>query len=340
MSRLEITAALAGAVGLLGAIIGWAVSPAQFYAGWLCALVLVAGWPLGSMALLMTHALTGGRWGDVLRPALLTGVRALPLLLPAACPLAFGMPALYVWARPGAYVANGFYLNVPFFALRGAVYLLAWFVLGWLCLRRRELGAVAPAGLFVLALTTSFAAIDTTMSLDPHFTSSIYGMITAAGMGLLALSAAVLLTAGRVPRAIRADLGKLLLALTILWIYLDFMQLLIVWQSDLSSEAPWYLARSRGFWGAVRIGVATGHFVLPFFLLVSPRAQRSARVITGVAALLVLMEIARSWWIVLPGLHFGLGWIDLACMTALCGLALATALLATRRIGLRAAAHV
>ena len=339
MSRLEVTAAIAGVLGLAAAVLGWFVSPGQFYAGWLAALVLVAGWPLGSMALLMTHALTGGRWGDVLRPALRTGVRALPLLLPACLPLAFGLPALYVWARSGVHVGNGFYLNVGFFTGRVVLYLLVWFTLGWLCLRRSNLGRIAPAGLFVLALTTSFAAIDSTMSLDPHFTSSIYGMITGAGMGLLALSAAVLLSIATVPPETRRDLGKLLLALAILWIYLDFMQLLIVWQSDLSSESPWYLARSRGLWGAVRICVALGHFVLPFFLLVSPRAQQSPRVIAGVAGLLVLMEVVRSWWIVLPSLHLGPGWIDLACMAALGGLALATGLFASRG-GTRAQAHV
>ncbi len=111
------------------------------------------------------------------------------------------------------------------------------------------------------------------MSLDPRFVSSIYGMLAAAGMTLLALAIAVLLTA-RAPDA-REDLGKLLLALVVLWIYLDFMQLLIVWQSDLAAEAPWYLVRARGFWGAVRLIVAAGHFVLPFFLLLSPRMQRS-----------------------------------------------------------------
>ncbi len=339
MSRLEVTAAAAGVLGLAASVLGWVLQPAQFYAGWLAALVLVAGWPLGSMALLMTHALTGGRWGDVLRPALRTGVRALPLLLPACLPLVFGLPALYVWARSGVPVANGFYLNVPFFAGRVVFYLFAWCTLGWLCLRSRDLGRVAPAGLFVLALTTSFAAIDTTMSLDPQFTSSIYGMITAAGMGLLALSAAVLLTVATVPPETRRDLGKLLLALVILWIYLDFMQLLIVWQSDLSSESPWYLARSRGLWGGVSIFVAFGHFVLPFFLLLSPRAQQSPRVITGVAGLLVGMEILRSWWIVLPSLRLGVGWVDLACMAALGGLALATTLLVSRNTA-RVPAHV
>ena len=88
-------AALSGLAGLLLAALGWALEPAGFYGGWLAAVTLFAAWPLGSMALLMIHALTGGRWGDALQPALRLGVCALPLLLPAALPLIAGLaPAL------------------------------------------------------------------------------------------------------------------------------------------------------------------------------------------------------------------------------------------------------
>jgi hypothetical protein len=160
------------------------------------------------------------------------------------------------------------------------------------------------------------------MSLDPGFTSSIYGMMTACDMVLFALSVSVLLTAGQVPDPLRADLGKLLLALVILFIYLDFMQLLIVWQSNLASEAPWYLVRSRGYWGALRIVIAVGHFVLPFALLLSSGLQRSRRVILGVAGLLVAVEVLRAWWTVLPALGLYIGWIDVACMVGVGGLAL------------------
>ena len=324
---------IVGAAGLAVAALGWVSNAPRFYGGWLAAFTLLGAWPLGSMAILMVHSLTGGRWGDALRPALRTGVCALPLLLPAAFPLAGGLASLYAWARPGdaAHLANRFYLNVPFFTVRGVVYLVVWFTLGALVLRSRALHRIAPAGLFLLAMTTTFAAIDTTMSLDPHFVSSIYGMLAAAGMALLALSMAVLLTAAEIAPEVRADFGKLLQALVILWIYLDFMQLLIVWQSDLAVEAPWYLDRSRGVWGAVRIVIALGHFVLPFFLLVSPRLQRSRPVVIGVAALLVVMEILRSWWTVLPSLGETVGWIDAGCMAGVGGIALGFALWAGRR---------
>ena len=177
----------------------------------------------------------------------------------------------------------------------------------------------------LLALTVSFAAIDTTLSLDPQVTSSVYGMLTGAGMALLALAVAVLLSLATTQAETRGDLGRLLLALAILWIYLDFMQLLIFWQSDLASEAPWYLARLRGFWGAVRIATVLGHFVVPFCLLLSPRLRRSRRVLAGLAALLIATEVLNVWWLVLPSLGLRLGWQDLACVLGVGGLGLAAA---------------
>ena len=77
------------------------------------------------------------------------------------------------------------------------------------------------------------------MSLDPHFASSVFGLITIAEMGLLALSVstfAVIVGQPSEDGALR-NLGRLIMALLILWAYLDFMQLLIVWQSDLPNEA-------------------------------------------------------------------------------------------------------
>lgn len=333
MSRAEAIAWAVGIVGLLLAALGWWLEPQVFYGAWLGAFTTYLGWPLGSLALLLAHALTGGRWGEALRPALLAGVATLPLLLPAVVPVILGLPSLYPWARTGAeaHFGNSFYLNVSFFTGRGIGYLVVWFGLAGLVLlgARRAGGArevrlwekVAPIGLVLLAFTVTFAAIDTTMSLDPSFNSSVYGMLAAAGMALLALSVSVLLTAPASDPQVTADLGKLLLSLVIMWIYLDFMQLLIVWQSDLAKEAPWYIEHSEGFFGTLRIVIAVGHFLVPFFLLLSSRLQRRPGIVAGVAALLVAMEILRSWWTVLPPLGRGIGWLDVAAMAGLCGVA-------------------
>ena len=328
--RAERVAWIAGGVGLVGSALGAAVQPDAFAFAWLAALTTWLRWPLGCLALLLIHALTGGRWGLALRRFLVLGVRALPLLLPAIIPILFVIPRLYPWARPGvaAQLVNGFYLNPSFAALRWVFYLVVWFGLAALMaprLRRDEpMGGLAAPGLILLGLTVNFAAIDAILSLDPHFNSSAFGMISAAESGLFALSVTILATllGGPVPVGEREDSAKLLQSLLILWAYLDFMQLLIVWQSDLPKEASWYLARSSGVWGVLAGVTAIAHFLLPFLGLLGRSLRRSQRVLIAISGLLVIMAIIRGWWLVLPAHQDGIGWIDVSTVVAFGGISI------------------
>lgn len=335
--QAERVAWIAGGAGLAGTAIGSIFAPAALPHAWLAALATWLGWPLGCMGLILIHALTGGEWGHVTRPQLVAGMATLVLLLPALIPFLFVLTSLYPWLNPdvAARLDNRFYLNLPSFAARGIGYLIVWFGLGVLIQRslhrdgaQAMLARIAPVGLILLAITVTFATIDTTMSLDPQFVSSVYGLIAIAEMGLLALSVSVFATAIAQPLANETlrSFGKLLLALVILWAYLDFVQLLIVWQSDLPNEAPWYIIRSTGGWGLAAAAIAGGHFVLPFFVLLSPAVQRSRLGITCVSALLIVSAIVRGWWLVLPPSGRGLGIIDVLAMLGIAGIAAALAL--------------
>jgi hypothetical protein len=334
--QAERLAWVIGAIGILGTLIGCTTAMPAFPHAWLAALTAWLGWPLGCLGLLLIHALTGGRWGYAIRPQLVAGMSTLWLLVPALIPVSLTLPDLYQWARPGAsaHLANGFYLNLPFFTVRAIVYLVAWIGLRSLVLRALQsddpdaaLARIAPAGLIVLALTITFSAIDLTMSLDPQFNSSVYGLIAMSEMGLFALSIAVLAAAvSTIAAETLATLGKLLLGLVLLWAYLDFMQLLIVWQSDLAAEAPWYLARSAGAWGIVATLVSAAHFALPFCALIWPQVRRSRRGVITVTTLLILSEVLRAWWIVIPASSFGFDPIDVAAMTGLLGVGAALTL--------------
>lgn len=344
LSRAELVAWIASAVGVLGSAIGWIVAPAQFPHAWLAALTCWVGWPLGSIALILIHALTGGRWGRAIRPQLVIGATTLPLLLPALVPLIFVLPALYPWmqADVAAHLDNRFYLNPQFFAGRGIAYLVVWLGLAALVLGtlRHEdpesiLYRIAPPGLILLALTVTFAAIDYTLSMEPQFKSSVYGLLVGSEAVLLALSFAVAAAALVQPpdrSKTMEDLGKLMLGLLVFWAYLDFMQLLIIWQSDLPHEADWYVRRTTGTWAVVAAVIAGLHFFLPFFVLLWPQFQRSRRAMGWVAALLVIIEIPRAWWIVIPASGRTLSPIDLAAMLAVFGVAAAIALRARRLI--------
>ncbi len=335
---------VAGGVGVVGCVVGWIVVPAQFPHAWLAALTFWIGWPLGSMALILIHALTGGRWGWAIRAPLVAGVMTLPLLLPALLPILVVLHALYPWMHPdvAAGLSNRFYLNPPFFYGRGVLYLVVWFGLGALVLRalRRDdadaaLFRIAPPGLILLALTITFAAFDYTLSMEPRFKSSVYGLLVGTEGVLFALSIAVLWAAllpGAQSGPATEDLGKLMLGLLVFWAYLDFVQLLIIWQSDLTHEAEWYVRRITGGWSIVAAIVAGLHFVLPFFALLWPQVQRSRRGLAVIAAMLVAIEVPRAWWLVIPDSGHGLSLLDVAAMLAVLGLSAALAMLASRML--------
>ena len=336
-----------GFLGFATASVGWILAPGAFAYAWLIMLIAWLGWPLGSMGLLLIHALTGGRWGYAIRPQLISGARTVLLLPLLLIPYVFVAPRLYLWLREdqAIHFANALYLNGPAFILRGVVYLAVWCGLEAVIARRlngadpdQNLARAAPAGLIALAITITFASIDAVMSLDPRFASSVFGLVAIAEMGLFALAVSILaaLISGETrPERLR-ELGRLLLALTILWAYLDFMQLLIIWQSDLPREASWYVVRWSGGWGYVAALIAGSHFVAPFFILLSSKAQRSPGAMASACALLILGALLRSFWLVVPAAAADLRavvWVAVTAIIGVSGFAIAQAYSASPFIG-------
>ena len=93
----------------------------------------------------------------------------------------------------------------------------------------------------------------------------MFGLLIIAGQGLSSMAfliALMVLLSDRAadvavltPRHLH-DLGKLLLALVMVWAYFSFSQFLIIWAGNLPEEIPWYLERLRGGWQYV--GAAAG----------------------------------------------------------------------------------
>ena len=320
MTRPERLCWIAGAVGLLGSAAGWLLAPGTAPLGWVAALVAWLGLPLGSAALLLIHRLTGGQWGDALAPALRATIATLPLAVPVLLAIALALPAIYPWARGEA----GAYLNAPFFSARMAACLVVWAGIVALALWGRGAWSAGPA-LAALAVTFTVASVDLSMSLDPHFHSSIWGMLAGCEAVLLALAVAAALRTDAVGPALE-DIAKLLLALVLLWTYLDVMQLIIIWQSDLAVDAPWLAARMAGGWGVVMAAVMMLRFALPFAVLLSGRLRRRPGWVRGVAVMVVATQVLRTWWLVLPSAPRAPGWADGAAMLAVTGIAAALTL--------------
>jgi hypothetical protein len=163
--------------------------------------------------------------------------------------------------------------------------------------------------LLLYALTISFASVDWVMSLDPHWGSTIYGMIFMAGEGLSALAFCIImltvLTGYRPYREIIKpeqfrDLGKLMLAFVMLFAYFSFSQWLIIWAGNLPEEISFYLNRIRGGWGIVALVIILFHFALPFALLLSKERKKDGRRLIWLAVLLMFMRLVDIYWYVVP----------------------------------------
>ena len=141
---------------------------------------------------------------------------------------------------------------------------------------------------------------DLSMSLDPHFQSTMYGwwFFMGAWVGSLA-SWTILVTAWRrflnrydlIQDKHFHDLGKLCFAFTAFWGYLTFGQYLVIWYGNLGEETHWMRLRLIEGWRIpTLIGVGL-MFVLPFFGLLS----RAAKVFLPTLVLFATSTVVGLW---------------------------------------------
>jgi hypothetical protein len=330
LERLERTALVVGVVALgLCAVVGYQ-DRTQFFHSYLLAFIFWMGLPLGCSAILMLHNMVGGTWGFPLRRLLESSMKTFPLMAVLFLPFLFlgGLPALYNWADPAKVAADPVlqykhsYLNVPFFTVRAAIYFFAWILITSLLDKwsreQDETGApnltgrmrsLSGLGLLIYGLTATFASVDWVMSLEPHWASTIYGlifMVTEALASMAFVTLVVILLSKQPPLAnlvsprVLNDYGNLLLTFTMLWAYLSFSQYLIIWGGNVKEEIPWYMTRARGGWTVVALLLIILHFAVPFLLLLTRFVKRRAKVLGGVAAGLMVMSLVDIFWLTAP----------------------------------------
>ena len=345
------------AVGVAGALLcvaGFFASPFQFYRSYLWAYVFFVGVSAGSMAWLMLQYVTGGAWGVVIRRPCEAAARTLPLVALMFLPVLIGIPNLYEWSHANKVAADPIlqhkhvYLNVPFFLARAVLYLGGWNLCSWYLNRwsaaedrdggagpHRKLAAISGPGLIFWGFAVTFMAVDWVLSLDPHWFSTIFGLLFIAGQGLSSMAflvaLMVLLSRRRpmsevlTPRHLH-DLGKFLLALVMVWAYFSFSQFLIIWAGNLPHEIPWYLVRLRGGWQYVALALVLGHFALPFALLLSRDLKRNFKLLASIAVFILIMRFVDLYWLVAPDFlkgSFGISWMDFAAPIGIGGIWLA-----------------
>jgi hypothetical protein len=349
----------AGAVGLIGlalTIVGAFVDKDQFFRSYLWAFVFWVGLSVGCLAWLMVQYLTGGAWGVMIRRICEASIKTIPIWLVFFVPVIIGIPILYgtSWANPELVAHDAVlrhkapYLNTTFFIIRGFVYLGVWSFCGWFLnkwsdredreggvIPRQTMAKLSAPGIIFWGFAVTFMATDWVMSVNAHWFSTMFGLLFIAGQGLSSLSfiicVMVLLSAFRpmsqliTPRHMH-DLGKLLLANTMVFAYFSFSQFLITWAGNLPEEIPWYKHRLQGGWESLGLFLVIGHFALPFALLLSSDLKKNFKMLRAVAVWIIVMRLIGVFWETMPEFfpdHIHVSWMDFTAPLGIGGIWLA-----------------
>jgi hypothetical protein len=253
-------------------------------------------------------------------------------------------------------------LNVPFFILRAGVYFVIWIGISLILNKLsadqdrggspgviRRLQLLSGPGLVLYGLTVSLAAVDWVMSLDPHWFSTIWGLLFIAGQGLSAFSLMIVclrwlshdseLSEVTTP-PIFNDLGNLMLTFTMLWAYMSFSQFLIIWSGNTAEEIPYYIFRINAGWQFLALFVIVFHFAVPFLLLLSRRTKRDMHALSRLAIAVIIFRLFDLYWMItpqwlqghnhhinsnndVPHMLYQLHWLDLAAPVGIGGIWLA-----------------
>ena len=220
---------------------------------------------------------------------------------------------LFIWMDPQVVAHDTViqgktaYLNVPFFLIRTAIYLLGW--IGYRQITRRLSKAQDQAsdnrpfvkafkwsaGFLVFFLVTeSMMSWDWIMGLDPHWFSTLFGWYVFSSFITASIAALILVTITlkgqgyleHVNDSHLHDLAKYLFGFSIFWAYLWFSQYMLYWYSNIPEEVTYFITRLNDFEPVV-LGMLAINFLLPLLILVDSDIKRKPWVI-GIMSVVIL----------------------------------------------------
>lgn len=297
--------------------------------GWLLGLMLWGGIAIGGLGILMLQYLTGGAWGMMLRRTVEAASRTIIVVFVMFIPIIAGVSYLYEWSHlqdDKIVQWRGWYLTWGGWAARAVVYFVIVFAMQYLLNKwsakmdasqnytesakyLETASRFSGPALVIYCLVVSFMAIDWTMTLDPHWFSTIWGLLYVISWALACFAFVIALfmvmmekepLKGVLGKRHFHDIGKLMFALVMVWAYFNFSQFLIIWSGNIPEETPWYLKRMKNGWEFVGLALIVFHFAVPFLILLSRDIKRHARRLAVIAVFILLMRVLDLFYHIAP----------------------------------------
>lgn len=326
----------------------------QFYVSYLTSYMFWLSLALGGLFFVLIQHGTRAGWSIVVRRLAENWMAILPFMGLLVAPVFIGQHDLFHWSHDPATLADDFilqkkisYFDNTFYLARTVIVVLVWTGLSVL-LRRwstlqdqtgdvaltHKMRWIAPLGFVFFALSTTIAAIDWMMSLDPHWYSTIFGVYYFAGTVMasgaaLTLSGMAVQKSGVLKEAITTehyhDLGKWTFAFVVFWAYIAVSQFLLIWYANIPEETIWYGHRLEHGWEYLTMFLPIAHFFIPFFFLMSRHIKRKKVLLAVGAAWVLFAHYVDMFWLIQPAVHkdhFSIHIADLLTLVGLGGIAI------------------
>ncbi len=333
-------------------------NPRLFYSLHLAFLVFLP-LTIGAIFFVMMHHLSGAAWSVTIRRLAETHFWFLPvLLIVLLIILIFGIGDIFhhwVHASPEDELIKhkSGWLNTNFFIGRNIIIFIIWTIFGWylwnISVKQDKDGAfehtpklakISAGFAVVFGITISTTSWDLSMSVEPHWFSTIWAVYIFAGVLLtsfsaLAIWAYFLKKAGYYENTLREDhihdIGKYLWGTSIFWAYIGIAsQFLLIWYGHIPEETVFYNTRiynddlTHNPWAIVSLLLIIFRFILPFFLLIKRESKRNFGWLAGVSAFIIFGQIWDMYWVLYPTLDHGhfvmLSWQELGTLMLFTGL--------------------
>lgn len=337
LHRFGPAAALLGGVGVLATLVGMFSGNAGAWQAYLFGWLVWASLSLGCLGLVLLKHCVNGKWGLPVLRFLEAGASfanfaiLLVLFMPILWTVLSGKALLYPWAdheavaRDHVLHAKAWWLNSVGFTIRTFIYFGIWIGLAAYLrastLRqdesrndneRAKRTNFASPGLVVFMISITFAFTDWVMSLEPHWSSTIYGAWWGVGAALMALAFVTAIATlnkeremfhGIVTNNWQRDMGNLMLAFTMLWGYTTLSQYLIIWSGNLPEFITYFVRRSENRWNAIGLAVMLGQFFIPFFSLLAPRVKAQAPLLARLCGLILVFRLVDMYYVIMPAMR-------------------------------------
>lgn len=316
--------ALAGATIFL---FGLLLAPDRVWTSLLMAGYLLTGFGLSGVVFVAVQYACGAGWSTAFRRVPEAMAMILPVGAGVMAVALIGHPSTYSWTINAPHAGfQQLWLRWPFFLARAALYITVWIGFSVAIVRtsrrqdqdrdvRHTRRNVRLSVIFLMAFAVTFwlASFDWVMSLEPNWSSTIFGIYNFAGMfssglALLVLFVLWLRRAGVPSGPLRDfvneehlhDLGKLLFAFSTFWMYIWFSQYMLIWYANISEETAYYAARLHNAWAPLFLLNMILNWAVPFVALLPRGTKRSTRALDRVAAVVLAGRVLDVYLMVAP----------------------------------------